>query len=168
MKAVLTFLFKKPSGQALLVGLLVAATAYGARLYYVDLPRKQEVGRAQAGPAQLEAMAEALDAAMSSAPDRDAFVETLPKITQWYPADIPCDGAGSFSPTRAPVWDTLALPKDGESEFQYRFDRHGTGFVLRSRRDTDCDGIYVVHTLRAASDWASVVGTKLTSQNGDE
>ncbi len=168
MKGVLNFLLKKPLGQGILIASLVVLSAYAGRLYYVDLPKMQMEEAAKAGPEQLEASASALNDAMSAAANKTAFVDSLPKMTEWYPASLPCDASADYPAPRDAVWDTLQLPKDGKTEFQYRFNRHDTGFVIRARRDSDCDGVYVVHTLRGGTDWSAVVGTKLTSENFDE
>jgi hypothetical protein len=165
VSGVLKYLFGTNTGRAILVGLIFLGAMATARWYYVDRPRALEAEARGAGAALLESMAEKLDDAVSEAAETELFVASLPKLTEWYPADLPCDARLPFPAERDPVWDVLGAPKDGTTAFQYRFERTDNTFKLRARRDADCDNLYTVHTLTGSTDWTSMMSTEMETQN---
>ncbi len=155
MKKIFEFFFKKPIGQFIGLGLICVAAAYFGRLYYVDYPTHQATEEAKSGAERLEEMASMLDDALSAAEDRQAFVAGLPPLTSWNPVEIACGGYEGEFHGDLPIWKTLGIESGKKTRFQYRFEKSDLGFVLRARRDVDCDGIYVVHTLEGVTNWSS-------------
>ena len=165
MSGVLKYLFGTTTGRAIVVGLIFLGAMAAARWYYVDRPRQLEEEARGAGAALLESMAEQLDDARDEASDGDAFANSLPERTEWYPADLPCDARIPFPVERDAVWEVLGAPSKGKTAFQYRFEKTENTFTLRARRDSDCDGIFSVHKLTGSTDWASITSTDLETQN---
>lgn len=157
MKKIFEFFFKKPIGQFIGIGLFCVAVAYLGRLYYVDLPAHEAKTEAKAGAERLEEMASKLDSGLSAAEDRQAFVAGLPPLTSWNPVELACGGYEGEFHGDLEIWQTLGIESGAKTRFQYRFEKSDLGFVLRARRDSDCDGIYVTHTLEGVTNWTSTL-----------
>ena len=161
------FLFTHPIGRFILIGGVALLVAYAVRFYYIDRPRIAREDLRVSGMERLDAMAASLGEALEG-DDGEAIRERLPERSAWYPAELPCGAELAYPVPREPLWDVLGLPADGATGFQYRFDQQGERFVLRARRDTDCDGFYLVYTLTGSTDWTSVVGNRTHVQNAEE
>lgn len=168
MGKVIKFLFTTNPGRLLLVGAIFLGAMSVARWYYVDRPRMMADEARGAGAALLESMAERLEDARSEADDADAFAASLPERSDWYPRQLPCASSVPFPTDRQPIWDLLDAPTEGTTEFQYRFERHDDVFILRARRDSDCDNLYAVHTLTGRTNWTTITQTELEAQNTGE
>lgn len=164
----LKFLFATTEGRAIVVGLIFLAAMGAARWYYVDRPRQLAEEAQGAGADLLEAMAQRLEEARAEADDAEAFANALPRRSQWYPQSLPCGAAIDFPAEREPVWEILDAPTKGKTEFQYRFERLDGVFILRARRDSDCDNFFAVYTLTGRTNWTSITRTELEAQNNDE
>lgn len=160
------FLTQTNTGRLLVVALALLLGAYGARLYFVDMPARQEKEQAAAGSERIEAMADALEDVIG---ERGAEMgEGLPTRTAWHPADLPCAARKKFGTPNDPVWGTLGVDPEEETAFQYRFEYSDEQFVIRARRDSDCDGLYAIWTLEGHTDWSGLLGRTVRAQNSDE
>lgn len=166
MRPIINFL-KKPTGQFIAIALFLAGVSYTARLVYVDKPREDEALRARSGADRIGEIAQALVKKFDTSEDPAALLNTLPELADWYPADLPC-GRPTNLPKPSVFWADLGFKEAAETYYQYRFERRQGAFVLRARRDQDCDGLHVVHTLRGALQWPSAHVGNLETQNADE
>ena len=168
MKKVIAF-FKRPIGQFIGIGLLVVGSAYLGRFYYVDMPKLRQTEQAKTGPERVIEIAEKLQSEFTRAEDGDAFVQSLPKRTAWNPATLECGASGTFDEGDSAFWSMLGVEAVKETLFQYRFERMGDAYLLRARRDSDCDGLHVVHLLRGNTDWTAILrDANIESKNIDE
>lgn len=151
MKKVLHFLFKKPVGQFLSVGLIFVAVAYLGRLYYVDLPEYEEQQETAGAADRLEVMARTLDENLAGSETPQQLLDAAPEFTAWNPFDLPCGGYTAEFHGDAEIWTLLGIENGAETKFQYRFERRGGDILLRARRDTDCDGLYSTYSLAISS-----------------
>ena len=154
------FFLRTTTGRILLAVGLAMGVAYLVRLAVVDAPANVAKEAAQVGAQTLDAMADRLTEANDS-PSKP----TLPAITQWYPADIPCGADAQWPQPRDPVWDLLGLPTDdSRTAFQYRFRMlDEDAFEILARRDSDCDGHYAIWRLEDGG--TRVLGRDVTAQN---
>ena len=158
-ETLLNFL-KTTTGRIVAVVLLAMLAAYAVRVVLVDMPAMEAKEAMGSGRDMLESMADHLAEAI----DDGTAPKTLPTLTQWYPADIPCAADAPMPPTRDKIWDIMGLPTDGgPTQFQYRFQQRDGVFELRARRDSDCDGHYAVWLLEQRG--SGVLGRKITAQN---
>ena len=107
----------------------------------------------------LERHHEALEANLTKANDRAAFLENLPEHSGWLPSNqaMIC-GQGSVARGALPsTWQKLWAVDEAKDEgdktplrYQIAFVRDSTSGAMTwyARRDGDCDGLYEVHTLR--------------------
>lgn len=126
---------RSPVFRFLVLGIVVLVGFWAARLYLVDMPKRDRAKIASSGKEILSVLAQNMS--------RDA--DTLPVLTQWYPTDLPCGLEGTFSVD--PFWQGLGLKVDTKSHYQYRFHRVDEKYTLMARRDSDCDGLFVVHRM---------------------
>jgi len=167
LKGILNFFFMTNTGRIVFVCLLLILGAYVGRIVLVDAPQAEKKEQREVGPRRLDEMASRLQKAISDGDDH--FVDSLPQRSAWYPADLPCAARKKAPEKREPIWDLLGMERGVEVGYQYRFDRSDGVFTLRARRDSDCDGIYVVHTLEGRTDdWSSITGTKKHVDNTGE
>lgn len=158
------FFLHTTSGKLVGAVLVTLIVGYGLRVYFFDMPKLEKKAAAQVGVETLEEMGDALDEAYSA--KGDALLSELPEVTGWYPQSIMCGRRIELPTTRDAIWETLKTPKDGGTEFQYRFESEDGAFKLLARRDSDCDGTYAVWLLQGSV--SSVLGRQLTAQNIQE
>jgi hypothetical protein len=160
------FITQTNTGRLIVVALALVLGAYAARLYFVDLPAREEKAAAAAGSETIDAMADRLEQAISERGEEMA--EKLPARTAWYPETLPCAAEVKFGTPSDPIWSTLGVKSEQKTAFQYRFEYSDDRFVIRARRDSDCDGIYAVWTLEGRTDWSAVLGRTIEAQNSKE
>ena len=120
-----------------LAGLIVIGVAAILKYFLVDAPKQESARVAATGPERLKKLSESI--ANEKAP--------LPKLTEWYPSELPCGHDIS-----APVdefWNKLGVPAGESTHYQFRFESDENRYTVLARRDSDCDGLYVVHRVSA-------------------
>ncbi|MEZ4462259.1 MAG: hypothetical protein R3E66_21560 [bacterium] len=162
MRGLINF-FKRPTGQFVAIALFIAGVSYAARLVYVDQPKAEEEALARSGRDRIGELANVLIEQASAAQDQDAYLNGLPTRTAWFPADLPCGASTRISSD--PFWNGLGLKPGEASAYQYRFERDTGSFVIRTRRDRDCDGLYVVHHVNGTITWPRGFVGAVESQN---
>ena len=160
---VVQYFRNSPTAGIITVGLLIVGAFYAARLYYVDVPKLEQKAESQAGAERLEAMADALEEYIGA--EGKAAAASLPARTDWYPRELPCAGEVAFGAADSPIWATMKVEADETTAFQYRFEYLEDHFVLRARRDSDCDGLYAVWVLEGRTDWSALLGRTTSAQN---
>lgn len=158
---------KKPTGQFIAIAVFLAGVSYTARLVYVDKPREDEALRARSGADRVVEIAQQLVSTGEGAENSDAFLNTMPEFADWYPSNMPC-GLPVKLQKPDPFWQSIGFKDGAETFYQYRFERRGAAFVIRARRDQDCDGLFAVHTVRGGLKWPAGHASPLESQNSDE
>lgn len=133
-------LLKSPLVRFLILAAAILAGASGLKFYLIDYPKMQAAEIAQSGPETLELLSQKI------AEVKDP--KNLPESTHWNPSDLPC--ASSKLPHTDDFWSMVGLDTKKPSVYQFRFDKSDGIYTLWARRDSDCDGLYVVHRIDAS------------------
>lgn len=166
MRFLLDFL-KKPTGQFAAIALFILSVSYVGRLVYVDQPRLADAQRARSGSDAIVSMADVLRAQADSTDDAEGFLNALPVFETWYPESLPC-GRSAVFPGGVPFWERVGLKPGDATVYQYRWEREAGSFVIRARRDQDCDGLHATYAVTGTFRWPSAHVSEVEAQNSGE
>jgi len=116
---------------------IVIGAAAILKYVLIDVPKKETARVAGTGPERLEKLTEVL--AKESGP--------LPKLTEWYPKDLPC--GQKIAAPEDEFWNGLGIPVGEATYYQFRLESDEKRYTVLARRDSDCDGLHVVHRVSA-------------------
>lgn len=151
-KQVARVLRQSPVFRFLVLGVVILVGFWAARLYWVDMPKRDRAKIASSGKEMLTVIADKLP----------SDPQSLPLLTDWFPADLPCGLDVAIAPH--PFWEAVGLKPETRSHYQYRFHREDTKYTLFARRDSDCDGLFVVYKMEGS---VGSVGNVTTNNVGE-
>ncbi len=157
---ILKWLLTSKTGIAVLIAIPVVIGAAAAQFYYFEKPVLEKKEALKKGGNTLEKIADALEKASKDGQ------QTWPRRSEWFPKNLPC--AASLKVKRVPPWDRLGFEEFTQTQFQYRLDTFKGKYILRARSDSDCDGVFAIHTIEGATDWTSSFRRTSTTKNSKE
>lgn len=164
----------QPVVRGLLVGAVVIAVASALKLYADRDVVDPAAQRAQIDD-HLLALHDALKDTLKQSPDPDVAMANLPHSLPWLPANLRCADQPQTPTTQdAAAWAQLGWPLVTQETprayaYQITVRRVDSKVAWIARRDTDCDGIYEVHTLRGDLGWGDTFkSTHVKTQHIDE
>ena len=132
VKKFITFFKDSAFGRALLLGGIVVLVAYGGKLFYTDWKEDKRTRDARDARQRVESMAAALDGELSESKEPAEALGKLPKVSGWFPRDLPCGHSVEADPAGADaIWQTLGLEEKQSFRFQFRFEREDDEFEIK-------------------------------------